>query len=299
MTVVIGMEIRPGTVMFVGDEQRTSGHVRTSNITQKLKNYGEHIYGNAGDLTFTNSVYNALCKDTGNKTLEEKAEYISEVVCNLKIGDKKRIFKNKYGVDFDDVINAESLTNPNLDKIKESLNEIERDMRRGSYAEFIIGGDHTDSESPIYIIPANGEVIPFEKYVSMGSGIDRSDIVISDYLQSLTPKERESIKTYEGCRIMMLAARNAWGNVGVGGRTQVKWKESGNSIKDLGVEESELLQNALFAESKKYLSKDFTDGVFKDIIEHGAKAEDMIKRINKKIGKNDLMRLYFVDGHHM
>jgi 20S proteasome alpha/beta subunit len=300
MTVVLAMETSPGYVMLVGDERQTSGAyrrpVRMADITQKIASYGDsHLVGFSGSLSFSNEIIDRLASDTTNKELKDKANHISDIVAQYRDDLKKRIVKDEYGVDVDYAIKEKPDLNPSI--VKEVI-ALTNDINKSFYTDFIVGGNHKEYESALYLIPFTGPPIPIDKFHVIGSGADKAEVVVKDYLQLLKPEKRAEIRLADGCRIMMQAARSSWGNEGVGGRTQVMWTNKDEKYKSIGSDESELLQNSLFAETKNYLDRDFTDGVFRDIIEQGATAGDMMKRLGRKLSKKDLLRLYFTDGRH-
>lgn len=297
MTVVIAMRLNPEYVMGVCDEQQTKGvygSARTADITLKIYPLGDrHFVGESGSLVFTDEVIKRVSSDIAeNMTTEGYAEKMSKAVYAVREEERQRNVGDDYGVKIEDVWKADSPIDKDIvEKIRRELDGINKDLA----STFIVAG--IDREAMIYNVPFFGKPKIFNPYCVIGSGSDRAEIVLTDYLQSLEPKARDTIHPAAGCRVMMEAVRSAWRNVGVGGRTYVNWcSKEGHG--ELGSRESNLLQNVIYAESRGALDRDYTDGLFKDVVEQGAKWEQVIKGLRKRIPKKKLSEIFFVEGLH-
>ena len=297
MTVVIAMKFNPEYVMGVADEE-VSYASRTSNISTKIHDFADSYFiGGSGAV----STYEDVRLRSGNLKgvpMKEAANKISENVNDLALKYEDNIIES-YGIG-----RAEFLTNKiGQEKLDDSIgNMIKRDLseRLKLYeGSFILAGIDKNEGAQIFDIPWRNLPVHEDKYAAIGTGSDRSLIVLTDYLEMLPPEKRDKIKPHEGCRLLMKAVRSAWGNAGVGGRTQVVWANAGEEkVHHLDSYRSNILQNVIFAYENNDIDNRYVNHIFRDVIEQDADKESLIKDLMKKMSYRSLAELYYIKGLH-
>lgn len=147
----------------------------------------------------------------------------------------------------------------------------------------------------IYSVGYPGIAYQVDRYLTIGSGADRAQIVIGDALHHMQPEERENIPLTSGIKFLMEATRSAGRNVGVGGRSQVVWYDD-KGYHELGDQESNILNNSLYFEAKSKLEKPYVRKIFEDVIERGSKANELLSDFEKKLDHKDLVQIVMIDS---
>ncbi len=301
MTVVIAMKFNPEYVMGVADEEVTmyGPTARTSDISKKLYQFGDsHFFGSSGNVEFSNFILMDAEKniEKNNASTGEYANIVAKDTHTLLDDYMQKYVFDYFDVTKDDLKLADSKIDPKLKDVAiNKMNHIENDL----VTNFVIAGIDKDRGAQIYKVPWEGKAGYRENYQAIGTGRDKADIIITDYLERLPPEKRENIKPSVGCRKMMEAVRSAWGNQGVGGRTQVIWVKKGDTdIHTLDSYRSNILQNVICAHQNKDLSERYRDAFFRNIIEENADKESMVKDFMKNVSHEKLAHLYLTKGLH-
>jgi len=212
----------------VADEQ-VSGDIRKSNIYQKLRVLNETtIYGGSGPADFImhiyDLVYNKLKEESRNISLREICEYTSNLIISQKNSFKDRILISNLGISLDEYITGFSvkLGKPIADNIKTKAEQFASNFDEQSKTEILIGGRESDKFC-IYYINTYGVCIKGSiPYVTIGSGSDESQKILSSYIAGLKRNKRESIDKVEGlAKILEATNSSARINVGVGGTLSI------------------------------------------------------------------------------
>jgi hypothetical protein len=291
MTVVNLLRLNKGAGLGVADERESYGG-RTYDVAKKL-----HSLGNKGIIGYSGAVPN------GEAILQDikyciKPDLNSKQILNGIQDSYKLVRDSKF---IRGVLDAYCLSTQ--DFVKLVMSQPEHPLVKLTSVEYgtknfglmMAVGLQDDDNFKIYGVfyPGNAEQV--DRYISIGSGADRAQIVIGDALHHMQPEERENIPLTTGARILMEATRSAWRNQGVGGRSQVVWYDE-KGYHELGNKESNLLNNALYFESKGKLEKPFVNKIFEDIIERSSKVNEIISDIEGKLKHKDLVQLVMLDS---
>ncbi len=296
MTVVGAIRLNSDNVIGASDEGATIGY-RTEHTVKKIYPIGKnHFYGAAGIVSFSESMLSEALDNIKNGMSTKEISYELYKASRKEFDDyvQKNVLDD-YGISKEQLTSNRSGIDT---KIKDEIWSRIGGVRNGYRTDFIVAGiDENDSK--IFIGPMTAKPFDRGKYKSIGSGADRADIVMSDFFEKLKVSDRDSIPKYKGCEVLLRAVRSAWGNEGVGGRTQLVGAERGkNGLWEISPEMSNMLQNVLYLNQYGYVEDNYVDGIFKDVIENDASRADVLKELRKKIGFIDMSRIFFEEGLH-
>jgi len=299
MTVVSFLKLSDTSGMAAADERSTlytGASEREVDVYQKIEVINGLMIGISGRTDMAYEVIQRV-KSSPEKTLVYGValEALRESYNSVRRRKFEENVTGKYGVTMDDIVHGRI----GNEKLRGDLLSILENEARAFTLSLIFGGYDGDTQRfRITDIRYPGTCVNFDMYSCIGSGLDRADIVISDALQSMTPAERANIDRYVGARILMSATRSAWRNVGVGGSTTLM-SSNKNKIEQLGREESNFLNAALFLEGRRILTRNYVGTLFRRIVNDGAKAEDLLSEIAEKVGEQNLRNLFFLRSLHM
>ena len=178
--------------------------------------------------------------------------------------------------------------------------------RRAKYPEqfnphFLVGGfnipkERFDFDAVFY----PGQIVcgGSKAYDTTGIGEESADRVIGETLHYMSPYERTNIERYLGARILMEAVRSAGHNTGVGGTPQMMWT-CGPDFFELGHEESNMLDAALYCERKGMLDKPYVNTLFQRSIQDGAKTTELLPELMEMIPHTELANIFWTQSLHV
>lgn len=295
MTVVSYLKLSPKVGMSCADERETRYGVRSYDVTRKIHQVGKCVIGFAGVVANGLEILRGL-------RLTADANY-SEVERELKRSYDDVREKSFY----DEVLKQYSVTQEMF--IRQQINpEIEKLIRKQleDYpprfgVTFLLGGldEHDDFMISRIFYPGVLSIVP--NYTTIGSGSDRADAVIGDFLHDIQREGRVKISKHSGAYTLMKATQAAWRNEGVGGHTQLVWVDgdTDDHCSELGTQESTLLNNVLYCERKGIISREKATEAFKAVIEDNAKADELVKELAGKIGNDKMAELFFLQSLHL
>ena len=291
MTVYSVLRLNETTGMGCADERVSVGG-RTYDTARKIRKLTDHVFvGYSGSISFADGVTEDLPKN------ERGYDALVNALAASYRGEWRGLFDREAvsnGTTWDEVKSLKDM-NP---RVKDRVLRGIENLKRHVYTSFILAGyDEGSKRFRINVIDEGGDHI-VNPFAPVGSGSDQAHVAISEYLHNMTPEERERIPLWKGARILMEATKKAWHNIGVGGRSQVVWA-SEKGISELGYRESNVLHNLLYLESKRIFDQDHVDGVFCDVVERGAKAEDVLKALEGKISTEVMIKLFFEESLHL
>lgn len=296
MTVVIALKLNDEKVMGIADKMITLGRDATNDLGVKMGRYGEgHFYGFAGAPEFSDLVMRkAETEITEGMTTHERADVIYKHSMDVIENYRQEVF-DYHKVTAEDYRQGK-LPDAFRNEIKNNLNNTER----GFSTEFLVGGiDPVSQKSDLFKVPFLGKSGPRRKYDVIGNGKRDAEPIIARYLENLDVKKLEDIPDAEGCESIMRAARYAWRVPGVGGRTKVVMVKKGEKdLWELGDDESNLLQNVIYMGEMGKLKNRYVKGIFKDVVEGGAKGADIINTLKDYITTDDIFKYFFLYGLH-
>jgi hypothetical protein len=279
--------------MACADERETHGDGRIYDVAKKISRFGElPIYvGFSGNVSNSRKIIDAATKNV--KSDSNYMQILGELKAKYR-ETRDNVFREAklgiYGVRWDDLV-VGKLDN---DLKKGLISSLE--SPRGFSVGMVLGGFDTEEDnSKINYISYPGTNDVYTDYIPIGSGSDRADIVIGDALHNMSPDERTKIDPYKGARILMEATQSAWKNSGVGGRTQLVWN-NGKEYHEISHKESNFLNNMLFCEKKGAISRDFSDTIFKNIINDNAKSEELAELAMNQIGQNKFLKMFLIES---
>jgi 20S proteasome alpha/beta subunit len=297
MTVISFLRLNEKSGMGAADERETHGHTRVYDVAKKIHSLNDSAsIGFSGSVALGNQIIESVKSSIHPEdTTKEVVKKIEEAYLSIKNDDFEKGYLNRYGVKWDEVKRPGTLD----EKLKERIFKAIDSPWEAGFPQFILGiYNKENKEFNIYNIDYPGIACKSINYSCFGSGRDRAEIVIGDYIGRLEPEERENIRPYKGAKLLMDATQTSWKNVGVGGRTQlVHITEKGCT--DLGKEESNILNNVLHCEKTDKLKKEFVDDIFKNVIENGAKTKEIMKELSKQMTKSELLRMFFIESLHL
>lgn len=300
MTVVSYLKLSKDVGMGCADEREThdfGGTQRTYDVTRKIFRLGALpiFVGTAGSVSNSRQVIElANSRVKYDFSYGDALQALRDAYHEIKSKDFKESVLDRYGVTWHDFTSGNF--DPDLKKtVREALDRGEQ----GFGVRLLVGGyDSNGSLFKVHTVVYPGHVIYHERTDSIGSGFDIAEMSINNAVANLSPTQRDSIEKYLGARILMEAAQSAWRNFGVGGRTQLVWVER-DSFNELGGDESNMLNTALFCERKNVLGREYVDGLFKRIIHEKAKAEELLPETRERISPEDLAKLFWTQSLHV
>lgn len=166
----------------------------------------------------------------------------------------------------------------------------------GFSVDIVAGGldPNTEEFSICYVLYPGNKFIE-DEYIPIGTGRDRADLVIGDYLHYLDRETRNNIPLELGARILLDATRSAWRNVGVGGSGELVYVDK-DGYHEVGGNEVDMLQTMLIAEKKGALDKDYVNSVISSVLT-GKKLEEIRPKLEEKVDKKDLVELFFFERY--
>jgi hypothetical protein len=270
---------------------------RTYDVTKKLSKLTDYAFmGSSGSISFSKKVMDKVKNNINADTPVEKMAYI---IRDISAKTKEEVINNDAFVYLKVDPEEYKKKDPNINP--EMMRNLQRridNLLDGISTDFMIVGYEPSSGIGMYDTSNGQEPVPLLNYYTTGSGSDLADATIAKWVQGMKPDERERISMSKGCRILMEATRSSWHNAGVGGRTQLVWTGKGSPFKELGYDESNMLQNVLYLEEVHALDRDFVDAVFTDVVESGATYKDIRKNLSKKLSKRNLVDIFFKEGLH-
>jgi 20S proteasome alpha/beta subunit len=280
MTVITMLDLDGKRCIAAADEKVTSGAYapRTSDKGwKKLYSLGQNsVLGFTGHGPYIHEVLKKARPDGGAdlEIVQQSLEKAYADVCRKKL---KSGFLNRFGIRWKDV--------KDLPKNGRVGKEVFNMLRSGSLFDVtfgICGYDNADRRIGLYTVGYPGHSMPQEKYVVLGSGTDIAQLEISGSLQKMSDHDRDNIEPYKGVKLLMHATRSAWRNLGVGGRTQIMLV--GQDVpREIGLGESNFLNNLLYLESNGKVDSAYVDGVFQKVVADNAKTSELTPELMAKL----------------
>lgn len=293
MTVVSCLKLNDKSGIICADERETHGS-RVYDVAKKITELRKGVYVSfAGSVSNARHILESVTIQEAD-TIKDISERLSAAYRTVRNKKFSETVLGRYGLTIDD------LKDPEIDReMREKIRDIADDAGQFGVVMVLGGYDNTKNKFEINVIHYPGTVSPEDKYTVIGSGSDRADLVIGDYLHNMKPEEREKISIPKGCRILMEATQSAWRNLGVGGGSQIVWVD-GDKTGMLERVNTTLLHNALYCEQRGYLDTDLVNDIFDSlIIREDVKPEDIINVIKGKISPEELLKLFFQDSLHI
>lgn len=287
MTIVSYLKLSKDSGMGCADERETHmlrGTERTYDVARKIFQIGDLpvFVGSSGSISSSKKIVELTEKRIGKEVgYDHVLSTLEEAYTDIRNSGFEATMLKRYNVTWEDFRTGRVPTSI-MEALKDAL-----DNTRGQFsAELLLGGyDSSVEEFRIHDIVYPGHSILSEKFDSIGSGSDMADTTMGSTVDALGPLYREKIEKYLGARMLMEAVQAAWRNFGVGGRTQLVWTER-DQFHELGVDESNFLNNLLVCEKKGFVDVQYVSDAFKKIIHDGAKAEELLKETCERMGDN-------------
>ncbi|MEM7815180.1 MAG: hypothetical protein QXF55_02470 [Candidatus Aenigmatarchaeota archaeon] len=296
MTVVSYLKLDKNSGIGCADERESIGG-RTYDFIKKIRRVAStrSFIGMAGDAHYADEIIAAISSRAKTDDVREILGIAKNAY--LKCRDEKfeESMLKRYNATWEDFKRPNALEM----NIHKTLFEALSDPRSQDVG-LMLGGLDKDGNFEIFTIsyPGTSRTWTFNRFHTIGSGSDRAHIVIGDAINAMDPNDRDNIPLPKGAKILMQATRSAWKNIGVGGRSQLVYV-SGGELKELGVDESNVLNNILYCEEKGTLPSEYVDATFSKILMDGAKAADIIMETAGKISSEKLADLFFRQSLHL
>jgi len=279
MTCDIMLRLSPGELVVVTDERTTYGG-RQADYSQKMTIKDKYITTRTGRVDNSAEINRRWMDAPQKSTLKEELESFKQIfqdVYRIKLND----YANQYGITLAEVkegkINRELLPTFGA-KAEEFLRS-----PTGFSTAFLFGGwNDQRKEMEIYDVISPGMANPQERYAVMGSGEDRAQTVLSDYIASLARHERDCIPRTEGVHKVIEALYAASKNAGVGGTPDIVilQKEGYRRMLDKA---SRLLYNIIVKEARGEIKPRKALELFERIIFAGENRNVSTRKVIKKI----------------
>lgn len=282
----------------VADEQ-SSGGIRKYNVAQKLKMFnGSVVYGGSGAADFIKEVYDEVNKRLSksqreHKTPEAVYEITKQVLSDLKNSKKDKYLQDNFGITLEE-LQTGMKEGKNLDDPfkKSAFDSLIGNQSFNEYlAAGILLGAVCDERFEIFYADSQGHASKISRpYMSIGSGADESDKVLSRYVAGLSREQREKIQVEEGL-VKLIEATNGSANlnVGVGGSPSIVYI---NKDKVIEPNESQCILASEIVEgyTRDLLDQDFVYGAVVRLVLENADFETVegeMKREAKDWAKLD------------
>ena len=292
MTVVNFLKLDKNTGMGCADERETQGEIRVYDLATKLFNVADKaVIGISGSI----SNCEAVIKEIGNAA---KPDMSAQQILDAIQDSYKKVQREKFQRGMLDAYGLNVNQFPDLIVNKPDhflVQQVGVEKGTKAFGVYLAAGVPQQDDFGLYVVVYPGVAHYDPKYLTIGSGSDRANIVIGDTLNNMQPEEREKISLPVGAKILMSATRSAWRNVGVGGRTQLAWMKEGK-YSELKPNESNLLNNMLHLESKKKIEPHYVNEIFENVIVRGAKVDELLPNLESKLEHKELIRMFLVDN---
>ncbi len=294
MTVVTYIKLGGRSAIGCADENVTYG-VRTYPTAEKIEiltPYSFIAFG--GAVTYGNEIINCA-KDSirGKQPIKTIAEMVAGNYKTVRDAAFERGVLHQYNITWKD------LKEGKIDrKLKDELLRILSDPSKFGVDMMLCGYDADRGQTELYSISYPGQSQQIPKYAIIGSGADRASLVVGDHLSRLN-SERNDIPLPLGCRIILEATQSAWGNIGVGGKSQLVYINNGSDVQVIDKRTTTLLHAILFLEQKMVVPKVFVDEMFEKMTTGNVDLEWALSKIKAQVSADELYDMFFLESLHM
>ncbi len=277
VTYVCLQTFNPKLLKGISD-RRVSFGLRTADVSDnKLHAKGNYVSGGAGiesNILQINRIWDS--KPQGKSIDEELANYRSAFLEGFYDKAESLVLK-PHGITLEQYKKGE---------VPESLRkqliegmEMFRMRREGLiFGTYGIFGGVDEKGSEVYHVSPPDVANKRPYYAMDGSGIDRAEIELSQYIQSLPQHKRTNIDPIEGTEVLLRSLVRAESNEGVGGTPDiVEVTKSGTRF--LEPERTELMRNIVVKELAGDKTREEAIRLLTDVSENGADLEDIASRI--------------------
>lgn len=294
----------------VADEQ-SSSYYRKYDVTQKLKIFDSSvIYGGSGSSDLIKEFHDAIEDDIREVHEKRMGELSPQRVYDIARNDfirlrnqrKSMFLQDEFGLSLDELQTGFKKGGKKIDDEykRRALEALKTDpsLNRNQYLEVVLGGVQ-NGKFDLYFIGApaqDSKRIP-RPYVSIGSGSDGADKVLSKYTEGLPRAIRERIPAEEGLVKLIEATNSATNlNVGVGGNPSIVYIEKDGTVRIPNESQCILASELVKWFVNDLLEKDFVYQSVMRLVGKNADfstIEEEVKRNAKDWGKLDrLIRGY-------
>ncbi len=275
MTVINMLGLKDAGIA-VGDEQ-SSNRLRKYNVSQKVVPLGENcVYGGSGSTDGLKNVYrasNRMVNEHGERqklTVGDISGIVSQNIIDLKRSDVGRNLMANLGISIEDALSGTHNGRPLDSEVKSRIASIIQGSDERMGMAVLVGGI-TPKGFEIYTQDSGGYLAQSSTpYVSVGSGSDESNKVLSQFVIGLPRDQRLQIDPKLGiAKVIEATNASTQINVGVGGIPSIAYVTR-NGILQPGEDETKLATELVASLPTGILSKEFVYNSTFDLITNGA-----------------------------
>lgn len=277
MTCIEMLKLSNTKYAAMSDERETwTGLGRYADVASKIDIFNPYVAMSAGRVDNKIHIINRF-----------KTRFKEKMAFEQAIEDFKNIFYEVYHEKVEGAVLAKY--GSSWDKFEKGQfpKELEKQLieelnffagRDGFGTVFIFGGYNPDlKDVEIYHISAPKNANPLRHYAVEGSGFDRAQLEISDYIESLPKNRRDNIPIGDGIRVLSRGLMRATKNVGVGGVPEIAIGDD-SKAKKLNYKTCILACNIAVKEIKREITDDRSIELFERLVEKKETPEYIAKK---------------------
>ncbi|MBW2988060.1 hypothetical protein DRJ48_01375 [Candidatus Woesearchaeota archaeon] len=293
MTVVNAMRFANGGAM-VADEQEVYA-TRKAYTGQKITQIGGWIIGISGTSVILKELLDMLSENADKAQPDRLFEWLNEQVPRVINNKRREVLAKNFGVTLEEFLTGKETCATqggghehipfDYGIFSKMVQAIEQFNLWNSIA--LLMGRIESGRFEIYVMDSNYYArrrIP-QVYYSIGIGADISDAVLAEYVDNLTPDQRERISPEDGL-VKLIGAVNASAarNVGVGGNLQIVYVDKEGKLYQPKQMECHLTSELVKGLKWGYLDYDFVRREVRDLVIKGKKFDSVEPEMRRQLG---------------
>lgn len=281
MTVVSYLRLNEGTGMGCADTREMHGG-RAYDISTKISEI-PHVSGMisfAGAVPIGEEIRIRVNEFLDQQSEPEKLDFsailtlIEDVYARVRDEVIYKGLFRRYGTNIEEWKKGELYTELR-DTIQNNLKDPE-----GISVRLLVGGQDKKRGFRIHAVDYPGQSFSQKEYSTIGSGADRAELVIGDFLHNMPPEKRDNISLWRGAKTLLEATQAAWRNIGVGGPSQLVTLSNGEFY-EFEREEITLMHNLLYLRNQHHIQEEQVNDAFKKLVEDRASSTQILEDIAK------------------